>query len=157
MAVSTRGCSGKCNACGAPRPAKLLLHLGIAQPASILVVEWSVLFVLYFGAAAVLMAAWNAWATRRNRNRAFQIMHWIENAMSGQGHVTGIQWRSAGEFEVPLRLVSGVFRKAKVMVKVAPLELPLNWLMRRCRTSEPETLTFCADLDLKPNFALEMQ
>jgi len=120
-------------------------------------VEWSALFVLYFAGAALLMAVWHAWAMRRKRNRAFQIMHWIENAMSGQGHVTGIHWRSAEEFEVPLRLVTGVFRKAKIMVKIAPLELPLNWLMRRCRPSEPDTLTFCADLDLKPNFALEMQ
>jgi len=120
-------------------------------------VEWSALFVLYFAGAALLMAVWHAWAMRRKRNRAFQIMHWIENAMSGQGHVTGIHWRSAEEFEVPLRLVTGVFRKAKIMVKIAPLELPLNWLMSRCRPAEPDTLTFCADLDLKPNFALEMQ
>jgi hypothetical protein len=61
-----------------------------------LVVEWSALFVLYFTGAAALMVAWHAWASRRNRNRAFQIMHWIENAMNGQGHVTGIHWLSAG-------------------------------------------------------------
>ena len=58
---------------------------------------------------------------------------------------------------MPLRLVSGVFRKARIMVKISPLELPLNWFVRRLKSGEPDTLTFCADLDLKPKFALEMQ
>ncbi len=119
---------------------------------------WSAIFVIYFAAAALVLTAWYAWIVRCNRNRAFQILHWIENALSGQGHVTGIHWSSSAEFEVPLRLVSNVFRRAKIMVRISPLELPFDWLMRRFRRPpEPDTLTFCADLDLRPNFALEIE
>ncbi len=133
------------------------LHLSQLQSASIPSVDWSAIFVIYFAAAAMLLIAWYAWTIRCNRNRAFEIVHWIENALNGQGHVTGIHWLSNAEFEVPLRLVSGVFRKARIMVRISPLELPLNWLMRRFKSAEPDTLTFFADLDLRPSFSLEMQ
>lgn len=119
--------------------------------------DWSAIFVIYFAAAALLLTAWYAWTIRSNRARAFEIVHWIENAMNGQGHVAGVHWLSNAEFEVPLRLASGVFRRARIMVRISPLELPLNWLLRRIKTSEPDTITFCADLDLKPSFSLEMQ
>ena len=119
--------------------------------------DWSTIFVVYFAIAALSMTAWYAWAIRKNRSRALQIVHWIEAALSGQGHVTGIHWLSNAEFEVPLRLVSGVFRRARILVHISPLQLPLDMIRLKLKSSEPDTLTFFADLDLTPNFALEIQ
>src|SRR5262249_10703089 len=76
-------------------------------------------------------------------------LHLIENSLTGHGHVTGIHWTSKRSFEVPVRLSSQVFRKPKFLVSIAERG---KWKA----SAEPESLTFLADLDLRPDFALEM-
>ncbi len=111
----------------------------------------------YVAVAGLAMGCWYLWSVRANRNRAVSILHWIENALGGQGHVTGIRWINQSEFEVPLRLASSPFRKSKLVVTLAPREFPLNWLMGKLRKEQTETLTFTADLELKPVLTLEVQ
>lgn len=79
-----------------------------------------------------------------------QILYWIEQFLGGHGHVTGMKWTSGSEFEVPLRLASGVFNRARVRVKIAPASLPWE------RAGNAETMTFSADLDYKPAFDAEL-
>jgi hypothetical protein len=89
--------------------------------------------------------------------RAVQVLYWIENALGGQGHVTGIRWISISEFEVPVRLASKMFRRASILIKISAYKKPISWLLERVQEPEPETLTFQADFDLQPNFNLELQ
>ncbi len=118
------------------------------------VMAWILSYVLL---AAGVIGGWYLLCVRANRNRAVRILHWIESALGGQGHVTGMTWITASEFEVPVRLSASVFRKSKLLVCMTPRELPLNWLIGRLSNRHPETLTFTADLDLKPSFVLQVQ
>ena len=88
------------------------------------------------------------WTRRGVQERAIETLHWIENSLSGHGHVTGIHWTGENSFEVPVRLSSQVFRKPKFLVSMSEPK----WK----GSAEPESLTFLADLDLRPAFALEM-
>ena len=107
--------------------------------------------------SAGLVAGWYFWARHQNRARAVQVLHWIEGALAGQGHVTGIRWRSASEFEVPIRMSSTPFRKANIQVRFSPREFPLQWVLARLkRRRDPEMFTFQADLDLQPKFNMNM-
>ena len=103
-----------------------------------------------------VVSAWYLWARRASRDRAIQVLHWIENSLAGYGHVTGIRWIDAETFEVPIRISQKLFRKSRFRVQMAPPEMPFNWLWRRVRAHN-DTLQFCADLDLKPKFAMEMK
>src|SRR5258706_5389742 len=118
------------------------------------VMAWILSYVLL---AAGVIGGWYLLCVRANRNRAVRILHWIESALGGQGHVTGMTWITASEFEVPVRLSASVFRKSKLLVCMTPRELPLNWLIGRLSKRHSETLTFTADLDLKPSFVLQVQ
>ena len=107
---------------------------------------------IVLAAAAFAVYAWHFWSAHTNKGRAVQILYWIEQFLCGHGHVTGIRWISKSEFEVPLRLMSHVFKGASVRVKIAESRLP--W--RRSETNEPETMTFRSDLDYKPAFNVEL-
>jgi hypothetical protein len=112
---------------------------------------------LYLLAALGSAAIWYLWSVRSNRVRAVQVLYWIENALDGQGHVTGIRWISISEFEVPVRLASKMFRRASVLVKISAYKKPISWFLAQLQEPEPETLTFQADFDLQPSFNLELQ
>jgi hypothetical protein len=107
----------------------------------------------YLAGAAALAAAWYFIFVRYNRNRAIQVLHWIENSLGGHGHVTGIRWSTPSRFQVPIRLNTTVFRHATMRVEITPREFPVRWLMEWLRR-RPETLTFEADLDCAPGFNL---
>lgn len=109
-----------------------------------------------FSLAAIVCAAWYWFAVRYSRRRAGEVAGWIESALAGQGHVTGIRWVSSSRFQVPLRLPHGMFRRASVLVDMSPCELPLQWAVAKLR-SHQEVLTFQADLDLPPVFSLHIQ
>ena len=106
--------------------------------------------------AVGFISAWYLWARRTSRDRAIQVLHWIENSLAGYGHVTGIRWIDAETFEVPIRVSQKLFRKSRFRVQMAPPELPLNWLWRRVRAHQ-DRLEFCADLDLNSKFAMQMK
>jgi hypothetical protein len=109
---------------------------------------------LFITAAACVIWYWIA--TRYSRRRAGEIGGWIQTALAGQGHVTAVRRVSASRLRVPIRLTHGVFRQAIVMVDMIPYELPFHWLLSRIK-GQTETLTFQADLDLPPAFALHVQ
>lgn len=107
-------------------------------------------------AAALVFCGWQFWARHSNKGRAVNILCWIEQFLCGHGHVTGIRWLSQSEFEVPLRLVSNIFNRASVHVKIAHARVPWN-LFRQHSGSDVETLTFRADLDYRPAFTAELR
>lgn len=100
--------------------------------------------------------AWYWIATRYSRRRAGEIGRWIETALAGQGQITAIRRISSSRLRVPIRLTHGVFRQAIVMVDMIPYEWPFRWLLSKIK-GQSETLTFQADLDLPPAFALHVQ
>ena len=106
-------------------------------------------------AIALAFYGWQLWTAHSNKGRAVHILCWIEQFLGGHGHVTGIRWISKSEFEVPLRLVSNVFNRASVRVKIADAGAPWNLVGRRA-ACEDETLTFRADLDYRPAFSAEL-
>lgn len=109
-----------------------------------------------FSLAAIVCAAWYWFGARYSRRRAGEVAGWIESALAGQGHVTGIRWVSSSRFQVPLRLPHGMFRRASVLVDMSPYELPVQWLLGKLQ-SRQEVLTFQADLDLPPSFSLHIR
>ena len=105
--------------------------------------------------AAVFCAAWYWLGLRHNRRRAVEVLNWIETSLAGQGQATGIRWIAHSRFKVPLRLRSGVFHRASMLVDLTPCEMPLYWLV--CQTTgRKDVLTFQADLDLPPSFSLQV-
>jgi hypothetical protein len=114
------------------------------------------LALVYLGIGVTALFVWHFCYSRVSRRRAMEVLGWIDALLCGQGHATGIRWESASRFEVPLRLRSTTFRNANVRVRLAPRELPLNWLFGKLR-KEQETMIFEADLDLAPPFSLELQ
>ncbi len=113
-----------------------------------------ILIYLVGGAAVVL--AWYFFFVRYNRARAIRVLHWIEASLAGHGHVTGIRWSTPSDFLVPIRLNTGVFRRAIMRVQITPREVPFRWLLDWLR-KRPETLTFEADLDSAPGFNLAVR
>src|SRR5258706_15022718 len=118
------------------------------------VMAWILSYVLL---AAGVIGGWYLLCVRANRNRAVRILHWIESALGGEGHVTGKTWITAAEFEVPVRLSASVFRKAKLLVCMTPRELPLDLLIGRLSERHPQTLTLTPELHLKSSFGLYVQ
>lgn len=105
--------------------------------------------------AAVLVTAWYLIFSRYNRRRSLIILSWLETALGGQGEVVGVEWTGISRFRVPVRLASGVFRRASLIVDLVPRELPFHWLRSRWRKQQ-DTVMFCADLDVPPAMNLDL-
>ncbi|MBV9072524.1 MAG: hypothetical protein JOZ10_02735 [Acidobacteria bacterium] len=114
---------------------------------------YGVLF-LAIGLCAVLLVRFVF--SRRAKQRAIQVLGWIDSLVSGHGHITGITWNGASSFHLPVRLRSTTFRNACLRVNLLPKEVPLRWLFSKLKSGE-ETLIFEADLDWAPPFDLELQ
>lgn len=104
---------------------------------------------------AIGCVVWSRLSQRHHRRKALQVLRWIEAALAGQGHVAGIRWLDASRFKVPLRLTSGVFRRAWIMVEFSPRRLPIHWVLNKLNNCQDQ-ITFQADLDLPPSFSLEV-
>ena len=100
-------------------------------------------------AIIALFVTWYAVSLRRKREKAREILRWIQASLAGRGHVVGISWMTASRFRVPLRLTCGVFRRAWVLVEMRTQETPVQWLIHQI-SSPREVLTFQADLDFLP-------
>jgi len=100
-------------------------------------------------------AIWYGLSLRHNRRKAVRILRWIEAAVAGQGCVIGIRWLASSRFKVPLRLTSGIFQRAWILVELSPCDMPLTWLLSKMRKRE-DLLVFQADLDLPPGFSLDV-
>jgi hypothetical protein len=103
-----------------------------------------------------LCVTWYAVSLRRKREKAKEILRWIQASLAGRGHVVGISWIAASRFRVPLRLTCGVFRRAWVLVEMRTQETPVHWLIQKINRPQ-EVITFQADLDSPPAFSLQMQ
>src|SRR5947209_15211526 len=106
-------------------------------------------------ALGALCAAWYVAAARRKRQKAREVLRWIQSALAGRGQVIGISWTSASKFRVPLRLTSGVFHRPSVLVELRSQHNPVQWLIELLR-GRREVLTFQADLDFPPAFSLHV-
>ncbi len=115
----------------------------------------AILFITVIAAIA-LCAAWYAISLRRKREKAKEILRWIQASLAGRGHVVGISWIAPSRFRVPLRLTCGVFNRAWVLVEMRSQQTPVQWLFNKIR-GHREMLTFQADLDYPPTFSLQMQ
>lgn len=109
-----------------------------------------------FATAALAYALW-FWLFVRssNRRRGVLILRWIDTALAGRGYTTGIVWLTPSVFKVPLKLSTGMFHRAWILVELVPREHPLRWLLSRT-TQRSEVITFQADLDLPPAFSLNI-
>src|SRR5438874_9680589 len=114
------------------------------------------LILLYVAIGLAALFVLHFYFTRKTRQRAFEVLGWIEGLLSGEGHVAGLKWESASRFHVPLRLRSNCFRNASLRVHFISKELPLNWVAAKLKDAE-ETVVFEADLDWAPPFDLELQ
>lgn len=114
--------------------------------------------ILFVTAVALiaLCITWYAVSLRRKREKAREILRWIQASLSGRGHVVGISWMAASRFRVPLRLTCGVFRRAWVLVDMRTQQTPVHWLIHKINSPQ-EVITFQADLDSPPTFSLQMQ
>jgi len=120
-----------------------------------LISRMAISFVIAVAMIAVFVT-WYAVSLRRKREKAREILRWIQASLAGRGHVVGISWTAASQFRVPLRLTCGVFQRAWVLVEMRTQATPLQWLVHKI-SSQREVLTFQADLDCPPAFSLEMQ
>src|SRR6478609_10959422 len=102
----------------------------------------AILFITLVAVAA-LCVTWYAVALRQKREKAKEILRWIQASLAGRGHVVGISWTAASQFRVPLRLTCGVFRRAWVLVEMRTQATPLQWLVHKI-SSQREVLTFQA-------------
>ncbi len=105
-------------------------------------------------AVIALFVTWYVVSLRRKREKAREILRWIQASLAGRGHVVGISWTAASRFRVPLRLTCGVFRRAWVLVEMRTQETPAHWLVQKI-SSPQEVITFQADLDSPPTFSLQ--
>ena len=114
---------------------------------------------ILFVSAVALIALFTTWyvvSLRRKREKAREMLRWIQASLAGRGHVVGISWTGASRFRVPLRLTCGVFRSAWVVVEMQRQETPVQWLIHKI-AGPRELITFQADLDFPPTFSLAMQ
>ena len=115
----------------------------------------AILFII-FVAVVALCVTWYAVSLRRKREKAKEILRWIQASLAGRGHVVGISWITPSRFRVPLRLTCGVFNRAWVLVEMRSQQSPVQWLFNKI-SGRREVLTFQADLDCPPTFSLQMQ
>jgi hypothetical protein len=114
-----------------------------------------ILGIIALAAAVVLGAAWYSFSLRRKRRKAREVMRWIQSALAGRGHTTGISWTGASKFRVPLRLTCGVFHRACALVELRAEHTPVQWLFNRFKPPT-EMLVFEADLDCPPAYSLHV-
>ena len=111
---------------------------------------------IYFALVLLFWLAWSSWFRHQNRRRSQRALHWIETAFDGHGHVTGVHWSGPSSFRVQLKLGQHLFQHASIAVQLLPRESPLGW-MRAAWRKQQETLTFNSDLELAPDYDLQVE
>jgi hypothetical protein len=110
---------------------------------------------LAFVFGAVFCATWYWLSLRHNRRKAVTVLRWIQASLAGQGSVTGMRWVAPSQFKVSVRVTSGIFQRAWMLVELSPCELPINWLLSKLKNKQ-DLITFQADLDLPPAFSMDV-
>src|SRR5207237_3987403 len=103
----------------------------------------------------VVVALWYGVFRRYSRRQSLQVLRWIETSLAGHGRIVGLSWSSPSRLSAELRLSPGIFQHVSAEVHLTPREWPLPWLLARLR-QQPEVITFRADLDVPPEFNLEV-
>lgn len=111
---------------------------------------------IYIALVILLWMAWTGWFRRLNHHRSRRVLHWIEVALQGHGQLAGVHWAGPSCFQVQLRLGQHLFQHACVAVHLLPRESPLAWL-RAAWSKQQEVLTFTSDLELPPDFDLQVE
>jgi hypothetical protein len=106
-------------------------------------------------ATLAVLAVWYAWFARYNRRRGSAVLHWVQTACSGRARVLSTRWNGSTRLMAELRFPPHVFEHARVVVRLLPRPIPVNWVLSRWR-KQKETLSFEADLDTVPRFSLEV-
>lgn len=104
------------------------------------------------GAFTVLLL-WYLWFARYNRRKGWRVLDWVQAACADRGRVSSTHWVGSSRLLADLRF-SHMFEHARVVVRLLPRAIPVNWALSRWRR-EKETLSFEADLDSPPRFHLE--
>ena len=105
--------------------------------------------------AVLILVGWYIAFWRYNRQKALAVLRWVQQACSGRGRITGINWSGSARLFADLRFPPHVFDHARVVVRLLPRPIPLRWALSHWR-QEKETLSFEADLDTAPRFRLEV-
>ena len=106
------------------------------------------------GAVAVFVS-WYIWFVRYNHRKALTVLHWVQRACAEKGRVTKVCWTGPSRLLAELRFPPHIFERARVVIRLVPRPLPLNWAISRWRRQK-ETLAFEADLYPAPKFKLEV-
>ena len=106
---------------------------------------FSVLVAL--GLALIWHFAWS----HKNRIRALRILRFVDLALAGEGHLTGVTPIAADQFLVSVQLGTSLFRRPALLLTLAPRHDPLQWFLFRLRRRR-ETLLFQTDLEVAPAF-----
>lgn len=113
------------------------------------------LAVIAAACAVALLAFWYIWFARFNRQRGLGVLRWVEGACAERGRVTHVWWAGPTRLLAELRFPPHMFEHARVIIRLLPRPVPLNWALARWH-KDKETLTFEADLDVAPRFHLEV-
>lgn len=110
---------------------------------------------IYVVAGAILVLLWHLLFLRSNRRHGNQVLEWIQAAIAGKGQAIAVRWLGTSVFQVALQLDTSLFQNPALMVRLVPREMPLHWLRHWWRR-EFATLTFEADLEMAPQFNLQV-
>ena len=111
---------------------------------------------LKLSVVVLLLLLWYSLCLRWNRRRGRRLLSNIETTFAAYGHVCGVRWQSASQFQVRLRLTACAFTNATITVRMYPLHRPLGWIVSHLR-QERETFTFDANLLCPPAFNLDIR
>lgn len=101
--------------------------------------------------ALALALVWHFAWSRQNRIRALRILRFVDLALAGEGHLTGVTPLAADQFLVSVQLGTSLFRRPAMLLTLAPRHDPLQWLLFLLRHRR-ESLLFQTDLDVAPAF-----
>lgn len=111
---------------------------------------------LNIAVVGLLVLLWYSLCLRWNRRRGRRLLSNIESTFSAYGHVCGVRWQSASQFQVRLRLTACAFTNSTITVRMYPLQHPLGWIVSRLRRQR-ETFNFDANLLCPPQFDLDIR
>ncbi len=112
-------------------------------------------FVFHLGIAALLVALWYAALVAYHRRRAGRLLQTLKELCDGNARVIAVQWKNPWLFSVSLKILSGLFQRASIVVQLHPRPLPLSWLLSVLQKRR-EVLIFQADLEFPPAFNLQV-
>jgi len=105
--------------------------------------------------SAILLGLWYFCFARYNRRRGALALRRVELACSGRGGIIESRWQGVCVLQARLDFVSHWFENARVVIRLRPRPIPLEWLFSLLRKHR-ETLTFETDLGYAPGFHLEV-